>query len=363
MASSINAAAGGKDAGFDAGSVKKILVVRNDNLGDVICTTPALRALRETFPEAFIGVLVADYTKEALTGLPFIDRVYSYEKAKHSKSGKFASWYRQAKVMGEVRRERFDLAIGIRSRFTKSHAWLVFASGAPKRVGHIPPGGCGSVSSSYYNIFVPDETEELHEVERSLNVVRRVGADIKRRRLSMHIPPEELSSAGAFIAENNLKKGSNKLVTLHITSRPEHNREWPIESYVRVVDGLMAMPGVDLVMNWMKKDDMAASEIIKKVKTRPRVFEASSLKGFAAFLSLSDLLITLEGGSMHIGAAAGTPTLAIFGDTSTVTWRPWGEGNVTLKRGALASLVTAEDVLKAARGMLAGRKVPDLEVK
>ncbi len=351
-------------AGFDKSSVKKILVVRNDNLGDVICTTPALRALRETFPKAFIGVLVADYTKEALTGLPFIDRVYSYEKAKHSKSGRLASWYRQGMVIGEIRRERFDVAIGIRSRFTKSHAWLVFASGAPKRVGHRPTGGGGSVSSSYYNIFVPDETEELHEVERSLNVVRGVGADTRSKRLSMHIPSEALSGANAFIAENNLlSKDSNKLVTLHITSRPEHNRVWPVESYVKVVDGLMATPGVDLVMNWMKKDASTATEVMENVLVRPRVFEASSLKGFAAFLSRSDLLITLEGGSMHIGAAAGAPTLAIFGDTSTVVWRPWGEGNVTLKRGALASLVTADDVLKAARAMLAGRKVPDLEVK
>ena len=349
-------------ADFDKNSVRKILVVRNDNLGDVICTTPALEALRETFPEAFIGVLVADYTKDALTGLSFIDRVYSYEKAKHSKSGRLAAWYRQGKVICEVRRERFDLAIGIRSRFTKSHAWLAFVSGAPRRVGHIPPGGGGMLSSRYYNIFVPDETEDLHEVERSLNVVRRVGADITRKRLSMHIPPEELSRADAFIEDSNLKS-SKKLVTLHITSRPEHNRVWPIESYIRVVDGLMALPGVGLVMNWMEKDARAALEVMAGVKKKPAVFDASSLKGFAAFLRRSDLLITLEGGAMHIGAAAGVPTLAIFGDTSPVTWRPWGEGNVTLKRGALASLVTADDVIKAASAMLAGRKVPELEVK
>ena len=123
------------DPGIDREKIKKILVVRNDNIGDLILTTPALEALRRSFPDSYLVVLVADYTKEVVVGNPYIDKVYSYEKAKHSKSGKLTAWLRQWKVLKEIRAERFDVALGIRGRFASSQGWLVYMSKAPIRVG------------------------------------------------------------------------------------------------------------------------------------------------------------------------------------------------------------------------------------
>ncbi len=349
---------------FNKDAVKKILVVRSDNLGDVINTTPAIEALRRSFPEAYIAALVADYTKEALTGNPYLDRVFSYEKAKHSDSGKLSTWMKQAGVMKEIRNTGFDLAIGIRSRFTKSHAWLVYASGAPQRLGHRPLKG-GWPMSNYFNIFAPDEigygdnasdgsVEEVHEVERSLNVLRTIGVDIEDKRLNLYIPAEELKEADAFIEAYKLKR-KKALICLHLTSRPEHDRFWPVEHYVELIDALQARPDVEVVMNWMAAEEENAARIMNGVKLKPPVFKANGLKGFAAFLSRSDKLITLEGGAMHIGAASGCQTIAIFGNTSTTVWRPWGESNITIKNGSQASMVSARDVYDAVAGTLDGR--------
>jgi len=119
-------------------NIKKILIVRNDNIGDVILTTPAIEALRKRFPDAYIAILVAEYACEAIEGNPYLDKVYIYEKAKHSKANKLVAWWKQYKVIREIRRKKFDLAIGIRSTFSSSQGWLVFASGAPMRLGHYP---------------------------------------------------------------------------------------------------------------------------------------------------------------------------------------------------------------------------------
>lgn len=336
---------------------KKILVVRSDNLGDVICTMPAIEALRLAFPDAFIAALVADYTREVLEGNPFLDHVYSYQKAKHSDESKPVAWFKQWQVLKEIRAEGFDLAFGIRSRFTKSHAWLVYMSKAPLRVGHRPEKA-GMVSSAYYNIFVDDELtgeEEVHEVEKSLNVVRRVGVDIEEKRLTLDLPEDRLKEADDFIEAEGLKRG-RALVCLHVTSRPEHDRFWPVEHYVELIDLVAARDGVDLVLNWMQAEDETVAEIMARVKEKPVAFKASGIKGFAAFLNRCEMLVTLEGGAMHIGAAAPTTVIAIFGKTSTNVWAPWGEGNITLKHGALASLVKPAEVFAAIDTVLKRRE-------
>ncbi len=330
--------------------IKRILVVRSDNLGDVICTTPAIEALRRSFPNAYIAALVADYTREALAGNPFLDKVYSYEKAKHSISGRLTAWLRQWKVLRDIQRDGFDLAFGVRSLFSKSHGWLVFMSRATYRVGHRPVNGSW-LSSRYFNIYVDDEVGELHEVERSLNVVRAVGVDIEDKRLCLTVGDDDLKSVDRFLEDEGLT--GKKLISLHISTRPEHDRSWPVESYVEVIDEITKWPGVKLVVNWMDKDAATAKEILSKVKEPPPVFKAGGLKLFAALVKRSAVLITLEGGAMHIGASQGTPTVAIFGKTSPKVWRPWGENNISLKNGDNASSVSSIDVTEACARLLA----------
>jgi ADP-heptose:LPS heptosyltransferase len=106
---------------FAKEKVKKILVVRNDNIGDVICSTPAIQALRENFPEAYLAVLVASYSEEAILGNPHVDEVFVYDKYKHGKyRSRWVAWWNQYKVLRSVRKKGFDLAIGLRSYFSSS---------------------------------------------------------------------------------------------------------------------------------------------------------------------------------------------------------------------------------------------------
>lgn len=341
----------GEAVPFERGEIKKILVVRNDNLGDVICTTPAIEALRRAFPDAFIGVLVADYTREALEGNPYIDRIYSYEKAKHSEKGKLKSWWRQWKVIDEIRGEGFDLALGIRSKFSSSHAWLAYASGARFRVGHRPKNK-GRFAASFFNIFVEDESCERHEVERALSVTRRIGVDIEEKRLTLALKDGDFKEAKEFAKVYPAGEGQ-KRVCLHITSRMEEDRWWPVESYVELIENLFKRSDVALYLNWLPKDEQLVNEILATLSVPvPPVFSSSGLKGFAAFLTGMDLLVTLEGGAMHIGAASGTPTIAIFGMTSAIEWAPWGEGNISLRDARGASGVSAREVLAACDKLL-----------
>ncbi len=111
---------------FDPSRIFRILVVRNDNVGDVLCCTPAIRALRRHFPQAYLAALVVRYSQDALTGNPDVDELFVYEKAKHRPDqSRIVSLYKQFMIEQELRKRRFDLAIGLRSNFSWSEAWLV----------------------------------------------------------------------------------------------------------------------------------------------------------------------------------------------------------------------------------------------
>lgn len=335
--------------------VKRILIVRNDNIGDVILTTPAIEALRRYYPDAYIAILVADYAREAISGNPYLDKIYSYQKAKHSDDNKLIAWWRQYKVIREIRRDRFDLAIGIRSIFSPSQGWLVFASGAPLRLGHYPKKR--RHFSFCYNIYANETPDKTHEVIRSLNVIRKIvedpthrDADIEKKELFFFVSEEEKEKAGEFIKRNGLKKGK-KLICLHISGRIEEGRWWDPVNYISLSDSLMERGDIDLALNWSPKDAALSEEVISKIKSRPVVFESKGIKSLGAFLRECDLLITLQGGAMHIAAALKTPTIAIFDKADPDVWHPWGESHVVLKRGNNPNLVTVKDVIDAVNKM------------
>jgi ADP-heptose:LPS heptosyltransferase len=150
---------------FDPAQVRKILVVRNDNIGDVLCTTPALDALRQAFPQAHIAAVVCTLAEEALSGHRALDRLWAYPKAKHKQHGPLGSLLRLGQVLRELRRERFDLVIAPRVSFSTSQGWIAYASAGRWRLG-VRPEGKKQRWAFYYNLPAQPPPPGRHEVER-----------------------------------------------------------------------------------------------------------------------------------------------------------------------------------------------------
>jgi ADP-heptose:LPS heptosyltransferase len=259
------------------------------------------------------------------------------------------AWLRQWRVLREIRAEHFDVALGIRSSFSTSQGWLVYMSGAEVRIGHRPKKK-GSIKDGYYNVFVEDPPKERHESEKALDVVRLLGADIEERMPCLNIPEDEIERAKGFFVEHGLTSGNGKkVVCLHVATMPQWYRWWPASYYIDIANALMDRADVELVLNWMPSDESYAREVIDGLSKKPVTFVSTGVKSFAAFLSLSDLFITLEGGAMHVGGAAGVKMIAVFGRTPIEEWAPLGTGQdiVLLKNGYYAAQVTPEDVIEA----------------
>ncbi len=338
---------------FDPGRVQRILVVRNDNVGDVLCCTPAIRALRKAFPRAYLAALVVGYSRDAITGNPDLDEVFIYEKAKHRPDrNRMVSLFKQFQVERHLRRKGFDLVIGMRSSFSWSEAWLVYFTGAPFRLGYDPGAGKNRKFSFFYNIRVSG-APDAHEVEKALYLVRKVGINPAEKSLRAFFPQQEKDRVDAFLRENEIDP--ERLIGLHLSSRLPANR-WDPEKFSELALRIIREQGKTVVLTWGPGDEARAEEVQRKVGDGVFPFPTPNFKSLGAIQQSCRVFVSPDGGAMHFSAAVGTPTVGLFGKTDPRTWAPWGEGHVALRRGKESEPIPVEEVYEAVIGILSEGK-------
>src|SRR4030067_494624 len=162
---------------LDKNSIKKILIIRNDNIGDLICTTPAIQAIKKRFKNAAISILVNKYNKDVIDGSGIIDECFIYDKLKHGRhKSRLSAWLEMYQTFSEIRKREFDLVISCRSSYSPSVARMAYFTGARGRLGYFPQKGM--LPRFFYNIPVVAEKKTLHEADK---VYRLFGAPGKKK--------------------------------------------------------------------------------------------------------------------------------------------------------------------------------------
>ncbi len=318
-------------------------------MGDVLCCTPAIRALRRAFPRAYIAALVVRYSQDAILGNPDLDEVFVYEKAKHRPDrSRLASLYRQWRVEWKLKRMRFDLAIGMRSTFAWSEAWIVYLTGARYRLGYCP-GKKDERFSFFYNLQAFPPEVQCHEVEKVLHLVSRIGVPAGETHLLAAIPGEEKRKADAFLAERKIDP--RRLVGFHLSSRVPANR-WPPASFAALAGRLIREKGQSVVLTWGPGDQDLAREVEGGAGAKLFLYPTPNFKSLGAIQERCRAVVSSDGGPMHFATAVGTPTIGLFGKTDPRQWGPWGGHHLALRRGAKADMITVEEVYQALTDMI-----------
>jgi heptosyltransferase-3 len=342
---------------IDPSQIRKILIIRNDNIGDVICTTPLIEVLRRLYPKAFLTILVCRLTEAVVTGNPFLDRVYVYDKAKH---GRFNSvreaWWNQFKVLREIRGEGFDLVLGVRCGFSTPQAWMAYFSRAKWRIGRTPEGK-EKKFFFFYTHLIPRAFDQRHEVIKGLDFLKPLEKEGGDLRLAFPVSKEAVERASEFLQSQGLL-GHHPLVGIHLTSRVEDGRYWSDEKYVHLLKTLSARQGLKIVFSFGPDKKEEAERILRSLPPEFSRYCPPDLKTFGAFAKALDVLITLEGGPMHVATAVGIPLVALFGKTDPLEWAPWGHGHIVLRKGNQENDISAEEVLIAIEQQLSKISVP-----
>lgn len=333
----------------------KILIVRRDNIGDLICTLPLIASIRKLYPEARIDLLVNSYSAAVATGNPDIDHLYVYTKAKHRGAGE--------SVLG-VHARRLWMTLQLR---LARYDWLVLANagcmprplrwarqvGAKNIVGFSADGCQGSEILTHPIPFV--RRTGVHEVEYLMQLLQPFGAvdEIPAARIT----PE----AEALVAARRLLRpvGDHKpLIGINISARLP-SQQWPAERFIELIHQLQAE--ARCVLFWAPGsqtnaghpgDDEKATEILNACAGVVIPYPTQSLSQLIAGISVTDLLVTADGGALHIGAACNKPIVALFGDSDSRQWYPWHVPHIILHPESRdVRSITAQQVSEAVHAL------------
>jgi heptosyltransferase-3 len=330
--------------------LKKIIFIRRDNIGDLVCTTPAIRAVRQRFPRARLSILVNTYNAEVIANHPDIDRIYIFQKPKHAlERHKFAVLWENFKLFRQIRQENYDAAIGC-GMYNRTLSHYTFYTGARKRIGYCREGR----GRFFYNVPIPEAREPEHEIIKVFKLLTPLG--ITGDPGDMVIEPEaaEVEKFAAFTAARR-RHWDRSLVALAISARIKHNR-WPVAKFITLIDRLLAQGRTEVLILWAPGseksptypgDDESAAEIIQRFQGDVLAYPTVSLKALIAALFGVDAAVTLDTGSLHIAAAAKKPLVALMNPGKALNWYPWRTpGQVVVSSGKVQD-IEVEEVLVA----------------
>lgn len=340
---------------------KRILIIRTDRIGDVLLSTPVIKALRDSYPHAYIAMIVSPYAKDIVEGNPYLDAVIVYDK-----DGKYKSWQRSIKFALNLKKKHFDLAV-ILHPTNRMHLATFFA-GIPKRLGYDRKFGFLLTD----RIKHTKQSGEKHELEYTLDLVRYLGIEPKDKNPFMPIKPLSENWVENLFRQEGVNK-TDRLLAIHPgASCP--SKIWPNERFAEAADKLSEKYGFKVLLVAGPKDIVLAENVAKHMRS-PVINLAgkTSVSQLASVLKRCQLFISGDSGPVHIASSLGAPVISIFGRNqrglSPVRWGPVGIKDRILhkevgcieclahncvKDFACLKAITVDDVLNAADAILAG---------
>jgi ADP-heptose:LPS heptosyltransferase len=324
----------------------RVLVVRQHNqMGDMLLSVPAFRAIKQTFERVELGVVTSQINRDVLLGQPFVDDVYTYRR----------SPLRFLSIVRAVRRRKYDLVIVLHTvSFSFTSALLGLISGARVRIGSTSRPFGNSIADSFFHMELPlpsaEELRHMNEAEHNLFPLRAVGIDTHD--LSPVFVPTAASDAWAerFLGEHS-KPG-----TLNIVVHPgagKRDNIWPPDKFAGVLGEIARTRPVSLCIVEGPRDTRHTHALCGQTATHRFLLRGRPIGDVAAVLKRADLVLCNDTGVMHVSAAVGARTVAVFGPTDPVRWAPRCPNLrvVKAKDGDLSRLTVAE-VMSEVESML-----------
>ncbi len=307
--------------------LSRVLLVRLDNLGDVLVTTPAIRAVRHSLPQAHLTLLCSPVGAQVGRLNPDIDEVIEYQ----------APWMdpwsqlecdpaRELHLVEELRSAGFDAAI-IFTSFRQScvaAAYLCYLAGIPLRLGASVEGP-GSLLTTRVKHDGDYTGEFPHEVMRSIELVASVGMQTDDLHLRLRVPEIAHHRSATILSAH--AAGGPRIVVHPGCSMPA--RTYPTEGFGAIVDRLICDFNATVFLTGTESEAPLVRTIQDSLKStrRSRTVSLTGTIDFATMCGLieaCDLTICSNTGPAHVSAAVGTPVVTLFALTNPPhQWSPW----------------------------------------
>lgn len=307
---------------------RKILLVRNDNVGDLVCTTPSIEGLRKKYPNSQIDIVVNSYNFDAINSNPFVDKIYCYTKPKHKKNflNKVKAAFGKLKILFDIKREQYDAVVIFRSGYSKSAELFSNITNAKYKVGVKDPKG-----KDKFSIHI-EANHNKNEVEFCFDCLSPFGVNYDNE------------NTFYFVEEQLFTKYSeyNDCILFHISSRINENKYFA-KNYSDIFEKL----NDEKILISAEPDDFSVAQELEKKFKNVSFIKTKSLHDLSGLIKNVKLFITLDGGAMHLAPAVGTKTISISGKTNMKKWYPWGYENLVLQdKSKIANNIKTDQIIK-----------------
>jgi len=279
-----------------------ILIIRRDNIGDLLCTTPLLRGLKDQLKVSRLDVVTNSYVAPVLKGSHLIDSLYIYHKLKHGHTSFLNAAFERFRLIFNLRKCHYDYILAFDRRALNLTRYL-------RKTKVLTP--------------IIDWTNQT-EVERAWELGQRMGLKGLPGPLTLPLHLYDPSSDIKNI----------QTIGIHISAR-RIKQQYPITAWVTLIRKLHDMdpkltfhifwsPG-DLHNPMHPGDDEKADTLKNTLKNVPIQFISTpTLESLMEGLQRCGSMMMSDGGAMHMAAALNRPIIALFGDSNAKRWRPWG---------------------------------------
>ena len=300
--------------------IKKMLIIRADGIGDMLNATPAMALLRQNYPSAEITVLARPLNAPVLNGNPDVDRILIYDKRDKHRGIK-----NKLKFFNSIRLEKFDLVVVLHTATIPN--FIAYISGAQHRLGRYQKGFRSTLTHKWRGKYRKGET---HEVDRNLELVQLICEGEGVRKLVFNLMPDESADAEALLKSWKICNGKS-LIGIH-PGGSSFDKRWPEKNYAELADKLTNRYDANILLLRGPDEVELTHKICDAMQRHATVYAPKTIRELGAILSQCDLVVCNDSGPMHLAAALNVPTVAVFGPTDYVAWRPMSENATIVRR-------------------------------
>ena len=301
-------------------NIRKILVIRNDGIGDVLNSTPAIALLRQNYPDAEMTALARPLNAPILIGNPNVDRILIFDR-----QGAHRQLVDRLRFYRSLRREKYDLVVAMRTASWSN--FVAFLSGATYRLGRYHKWFKSALTHAWRGWY---QKGHIHEVDRNFDLVGLICEGEGNRQLVLNILDEEIACAKRQLTDWGIVP-NDFLVGVH-PGASSFDKRWPEENYAQVADALVREQRAKILILRAPEEAELEWNIQKAMQFDSIAYAPKSIRELAALIKCCKLVVCNDSGPMHIAAALDVPTVAIFGPTDHVAWKPLSDNATVVRR-------------------------------
>lgn len=310
----------------------QILVITLAGIGNTLLSTPALRLLRETFPEAHIAALVMFRgAREILETNPCVDEVVYWDFLNRNLIESLRSVLR-------LRKRGYDISLNAYPANRIEYNFISFLIGAKKRLGHRYDHQ-DILNFNFLNNRTIHENNDRHDIEENIALTQLLGCkEYEGQVAEIWLTEADKKSTEEWLSERSLESGP--LIGFHPGTarfKNQERRRWAKEKFAQLGDILSKRYKARTLIFGGPDEIQLAQEILGLMKCKGYLVKGTTLRQSAALIERCDLFVSNDSGLMHIAAALKVPVVAIFGPTNPVWVRPYSTKYVIVRRGLSCS--------------------------